>query len=209
MSSRGSPSSGFISPAPISTRPGPDVWRINWPNCSGPRPLFMTLGIWPLWVGRVAHSCEQGGATSYEMFRGSSPSCCAGGGQMDQSLSRSHSPGHSLSADLKENVALSLTRPATKTAFPRVESQCSWGQMRKVSAPWKASGLQAGSGPWDTADPGQSLVSRQAQPSLRLPAAHLQGAFQHLLPSPPSLGHLASSPLFLCGSSYPQQPAVS
>lgn len=85
MSSHGSPSSGFISPIPISARPGPDIWGINWPNCSVLPPLFMTLGIWPMRVGTVAHSCGQGGTISPKIFWDDFPRFCAWGKQMDQS----------------------------------------------------------------------------------------------------------------------------
>lgn len=51
----------------------------------------------------------------------------------------SHSPGASLSEDLKEKVAVNLTRQTTKTAFQRVETQGAQCPVRKASASWAAS----------------------------------------------------------------------
>lgn len=62
-------------------------------------------------------------------------------------LPHSHSPGASLSEDLKQKVAVSLTRQATKTGFQRVESQGAQCPVRKASVSWASSGLSLGVGP--------------------------------------------------------------
>lgn len=53
-------------------------------------------------------------------------------------LPHPHSPGASLSEDLKEKVAVSLTRQATKTGFQRAEFQGAQRPVRKASASGEA-----------------------------------------------------------------------